>query len=85
MELDFSAKEDQRCDCPEAIYTLFDIVDRPVGYFKENRKGILGDLMYSFFYNARLVYSPSKYWGTLMQTMYQNLQEKHILLYLKCR
>src|SRR3989339_1320573 len=78
--VNFSAKEDKRCDCPEAIYTLFDIVDRPVGYFKENRKGILGDLMYALFYKA-IGFSPSKYWGTLMQTMYQNLQEKHILLY----
>lgn len=78
--VNFSAKEDQRCDCPEAIYTLFDIVDRPVNYFKENRKGILGELMYALFYKA-IGYSPSKYWGTLMQTMYQNLQEKHILLY----
>ncbi len=78
--INFSAKTDKRCDCAQVIYTLFDIVDRPVGYFKENRKGILGDLMYSLFYKA-IGYSPSKYWGTLMQTMYQNLQEKHILLY----
>jgi len=78
--VNFSAKEDKRCDCPEAIYTLFDIVDRPVGYFKKNRKGILGDLMYALFYKA-IGYSPSKYWGTLMQTMYKNLEEKHILLY----
>jgi hypothetical protein len=76
----FSAKIDQRCDCPEAIYTLFDLVDRPVNYFKENRKGILGDLMYRLFYNA-IGFSPSKYWGTLMQTMFKNLEEKHILVY----
>jgi hypothetical protein len=76
----FSAKLDKRCDCPEAIYTLFDLVDRPVGYFKENRKGILGDLMYRLFYNA-IGFSPSKYWGTLMQTMFKNLDEKHILVY----
>lgn len=76
----FSAEEDQRCDCPQAIYALFDIVDRPVGYFRENRKGILGDLMYALFYKA-IGYSPSKYWGTLMQTMYRNMEEKHILLY----
>lgn len=75
----FSSKIDQRCDCPQVIYTLFDIVDRPVGYLKENRKGILGDLMYALFYKA-LGFSPSKYWGTLAQTMYKNLQEKHILL-----
>ncbi|KKQ23597.1 MAG: hypothetical protein US40_C0002G0140 [Candidatus Roizmanbacteria bacterium GW2011_GWC2_37_13] len=76
----FSSKEDKRCDCPQAIYTLFDIVDRPVNYFKTNRKGILGDLMYALFYKA-IGYSPSKYWGTLMQTMYKNMEEKHILLY----
>ncbi len=76
----FSAKIDQRCDCPQAIYTLFDLVDRPVGYLKENRKGILGDLMYRLFYNA-IGFSPSKYWGTLTQTMFKNLNEKHILVY----
>lgn len=80
--INFSAKIDKRCDCPEAIYILFDLVDRPVGYFKENRKGILGDLMYKLFYNA-IGFSPSKYWGTLMQTMFKNLDEKHILVYFK--
>lgn len=78
----FSAKIDKRCDCPEAIYTLFDVVDRPVNYVKVNRKGIMGDLMYRLFYNA-LGFSPSKYWGTLIQTMFKNLDEKHILVYFK--
>jgi hypothetical protein len=78
----FSAKLDKRCDCPEAIYTLFDVVDRPVNYVKVNRKGIMGDLMYRLFYNA-LGFSPSKYWGTLIQTMFKNLDEKHILVYFK--
>ncbi len=76
----FSAKNTPQCDCPQVLYRLFDLVDRPVNYVKENRKGILGDLMYAIFYKA-LGFSPSKYWGTLAQTMYQNLQYKHILLY----
>ncbi len=76
----FSAEEDKRCDCPQVIYTLFDIVDRPVNYIKEDRKGILGQLMFALLQKA-LGFSPSKYWGTLAQTMYKNLQEKHILLY----
>ncbi|MBI3620028.1 DUF4012 domain-containing protein, partial [Candidatus Roizmanbacteria bacterium] len=76
----FSAKTDKRCDCPQVIYTLFDLVDRPVDYVKENRKGVLGDLMYQLFYKA-IGFSPSKYWGTLAQQMFLNLQEKHILLY----
>ena len=78
----FSSKTDKRCDCPQVIYTLFDIVDRPVGYVKVDRKGILGRLMYELLYKA-LGFSPSKYWGTLFQTMYGNLQEKHILMYFK--
>ncbi|MFN4212610.1 MAG: DUF4012 domain-containing protein [Microgenomates group bacterium] len=76
----FSAKKDPRCDCPQVLYRLFDIVDRPTPYIRENRKGILGDLMYVLFYKA-LGFSPSKYWGTLAQQMFQNLKEKHILLY----
>lgn len=78
----FSANLDKRCDCPQVIYTLFDIVDRPVNYVKTDRKGILGDLMYALFYKA-LGFSPSKYWGTLAQTMYTNLEEKHILMNFK--
>jgi len=76
----FSAETDKRCDCPQVIYRLLDEVDRPVGYIKEDRKGILGDLMYALFYKA-IGFSPSKYWGTLVQQMFKNLQEKHIMLY----
>lgn len=78
----FSAEEDKRCDCPQVIYTLFDIVDRPVNYIKTDRKGILGDLMFALF-NKAIGFSPSKYWGTLAQTMYGNLEQKHIMLNFK--
>lgn len=76
----FSAKKDPHCDCAQVLYKLFDMVDRPTGYVRENRKGILGDLMYALFYKA-IGFSPSKYWGTLAQQMFKNLNEKHILLY----
>lgn len=76
----FSAKKDERCDCAQVLYQLFDMVDRPVNYVKTNRKGILGDLMYQLFYKA-IGFSPSKYWGTLVQNLFMNLQEKHIQLY----
>lgn len=78
--VNFSAKTDKRCDCAQVLYQLFDMVDRPVNYVKTNRKGILGDLMYALFYKA-IGFSPSKYWGTLVQDMFKNLQEKHVLLY----
>ncbi len=76
----FSAQKDKRCDCPQVIYTLLNEIDRPVGFIKEDRKGVLGDLMYALFYKA-IGFSPSKYWGTLIQEMFKNLQEKHVLVY----
>ncbi len=76
----FSAQKDPHCDCAQVLYKLFDMVDRPTNYVRENRKGILGDLMYALFYKA-IGFSPSKYWGTLAQQMFKNLNEKHILLY----
>ena len=76
----FSAKKDPRCNCPQVIYKLSDMVDRPTPYLRANRKGVLGDLMYALFYKA-IGFSPSRYWGALAQTMFKNLEEKHILLY----
>ncbi len=80
----FSAKIDKRCDCPQAIYKLFDIIDRPTPYFRENRKGVLGSLTLALFYKA-IGFSPSRYWGRLVNTMLKDLEEKHILLYFKDR
>jgi len=77
----FSAKKDKRCDCPQVIYKLSDIIGRPVAYIKENRKGILGDLLYILMQKA-LGFSPSRYWGKLSQDLIKNLQQKHMLIYL---
>lgn len=78
----FSAREDKRCDCPQVIYKLLDEIDRPVGFIKSDRKGILGDLMFALVQKA-LGFSPSQYWGKLSQELIKNLQQKHILVYLK--
>lgn len=78
--INFSATKVPQCNCPQVLWQLFNVVDEEVGYQKVNRKGILGSLMYELFYKA-IGFSPSKYWGTLIQTMYQNMQEKHIILY----
>lgn len=78
----FSSQNDERCDCPQVIYQLSYTVGRRTGYVRENRKAVLGDLMYALFYKA-IGFSPSKYWGTLAQTMFQNMEEKHMLMYFK--
>lgn len=78
----FTAKEDKRCDCPQVIYELLDQIDRPVGYIKENRKGLIGEMLYVLMQKA-LNSSPSRYWGRIMQSMIKNFQERHILAYMK--
>lgn len=78
----FSARKDGRCNCPQVIYKLFDIIDRPVAYIKTDRKAILGHLLYSLMEKA-LGFSPSQYWGKLSQMLIKNLQGKHILVYFK--
>lgn len=80
----FSSRPDKRCnDCPQVIYELLDNIDRPVGYVKENRKGILGDMLHILMQKA-LGFSPSKYWGKLFSdVMMKNLNEKHMLMYMK--
>ena len=78
----FSAKDDTRCDCPQVIYELLNDIDRPVNYVKNDRKGILGQLLYAIMQKA-LSSSPSQYWGQLSQDMIKNLEQKHVLIYLK--
>lgn len=41
----FSAETDKRCDCPQVVYALSEIITRPTNYIKEDRKGVLGPLM----------------------------------------
>lgn len=78
----FSSEMDDRCDCPQVIYTLLDEIDRPVAYLKDDRKGILGDLLLALMQKS-LGVSPSQYWGRLSQSFIKNMQEKHIIMYMK--
>jgi uncharacterized protein YbcV (DUF1398 family) len=78
----FSANQDKRCDCPQVIYQMSDMVDRPVGYQKADRKGILGTLMFALF-NKAIGFSPSKYWGPMAEQMFKDMDEKHILINFK--
>lgn len=86
----FSPENDPRCECPQAIYQLEAIVDRPIQadfrYVDVNavtaaRKGIIGDLMYAIMEKA-FSSSPKQYWGPLFQAMLTQMNEKHILFYM---
>lgn len=79
--LTFNSKTDPRCDCPQAVYVLEDQTTRPVNYIKENRKGLLGELLYATMQKA-LSSSPKEYWGRLVQAGIKDAEEKHVLFYL---
>ncbi|HNS94657.1 MAG TPA: DUF4012 domain-containing protein [Candidatus Woesebacteria bacterium] len=76
----FSTETDPRCECPQVIYTLLESIGTQVGYARGDRKAILGSLLKDLM-NFAIGASPSKYWGRVTQTMLQNMDEKHVLLY----
>jgi hypothetical protein len=76
--INFSAKIDPTCDCPDVIYKLFYLVDKPTPYLRENRKAILGDLMQEL---VRKVFGRGTLLGTFTQSMFEDLNEADIALY----
>lgn len=76
----FTAENDKRCDCPKAIYELEDYSSKPVAYVREERKDIIGVLMYQIMQRAFGV-SPSKYWGKLFQMFLDEAKQKHVIFY----
>lgn len=77
-----TTKPDDRCDgCAQVIYELEEYADRPVGYFRGERKDILGRLLY-YIMQKSLGVSPSQYWGNLTQALLKEINEKHIIAYM---
>lgn len=74
----FTTKIDPRCDCPQVIYELESEAGTRTQYIRTGRKNIIGDLMYAIM-NKAFSSSPKQYWGPLMQTMFGQIAQKHIL------
>lgn len=78
----FTTEPDTRCGgCPNVIYELEDLVGRRVNYIREDRKDIIGVLLYQIMQKA-LGVSPGQYWGQLFQMALTEAEQKHILVYL---
>lgn len=75
----FSAENDQRCNCPQVVYELEKLADKPVGTLKTERKAIIGPLMHSILLN--IMQSPRKKWPEFFNIAFANIQEKHLLFY----
>ena len=78
----FTTKNDPRCDCPQVIYQLESYADVRTNTIVANRKGIIGDLMFAIMTKA-FQSSPKKYWGPLFQTMLTEMNDKHVLFYMR--
>lgn len=75
----FSAENEPKCNCPQIIYALSEIADRPVNYVKVNRKGILGPLMHELL--LRVYSAPKVLWPKLFELAWQNIQSRHAQMY----
>lgn len=75
----FTAEIDERCDCPEIIYVLSEIITRPTPYIRENRKGILGPLMRALLTKAYT--APKQTWPELFATGFASIQNRHAQFY----
>jgi hypothetical protein len=77
----FSADTDPRCDCPQVIYELENIITRPTYEIREGRKSILGPLMNSML--ANMMGSPKAKWAEFFNIFTESIKEKHLLMYFK--
>lgn len=75
----FSAKNDSRCDCPQVVYALEDIISKPGSSIREDRKAVLGPLMHSILSNA--MGSPKHMWPKFLNIGLDAIGEKHLMFY----
>lgn len=74
----YTTQIDPACNCPQVIYELEKEAGTRTQYIRTDRKSIIGDMMLAIM-NKAFQSSPSQYWGPLMQTMFGQIAEKHIL------
>jgi hypothetical protein len=77
----FSAQNDPRCDCPQVVYALEEIADKPVSGTRVGRKAVLGPLMHSILANA--MGSPKHMWPKFFNLAIDAIKQKHLLFYFK--
>lgn len=75
----FTAETDARCDCPQIIYALSEIITKPTPYIREDRKGILGPLMRSVL--TKSYGAPKTVWPDLFASMFESIQGRHVQMY----
>lgn len=75
----FTAEDDPRCDCPQIIYVLSEIITRPTPYLRDDRKGILGPLMRALLTKAYT--APKTVWPEMFQVGFDQVAQRHLQMY----
>ncbi|HCC84961.1 MAG TPA: hypothetical protein DEP87_04750 [Candidatus Pacebacteria bacterium] len=75
----FSAEIDKRCDCPQIVYALSEIITKPTPYLRADRKGILGPMMQTILTKA--YGAPKQLWPQLFEMAWQSLEGRNIQMY----
>lgn len=75
----FGPQNDPACDCPQVVYALEHIADRPISGTRVARKAVLGPLMHSMMANA--MGSPKHTWPKLINVVLDSIKQKHLLFY----
>lgn len=75
----FSAENDPRCDCPQVVYALSEIITKPTPYLRQDRKGVLGPLMKAILTKTYDL-DKSKF-AELLQVALDNIEGRHVQLY----
>lgn len=76
----FSPEIDKRCDCPQVVYRLEELADKPISGTNLARKAVIGPLMHSLLANA--FQSPKSKMPLLFDAALKSITEKHLLVYL---
>lgn len=75
----FSTATDPKCDCPQIVYALSEIITKPTPYLRTDRKGILGPMMQSIL--AKTYSAGKQSWPKLFEAAWTNLEGRHIQMY----
>ena len=75
----FSAETDARCDCPQVVYALSEIITRPTPYLRNDRKGILGPMMRAILTKAYT--APKQQWPALFEKGLESIAGRHTQMY----
>jgi len=75
----FSTQTDKRCDCPQIIYALSEIITRPTNYIREDRKGVLGPLMRAIL--SKAYDAPRQMNQPLFEMVIASIKQRHVQMY----